>query len=531
MRFLPRLVSDIPARSSAVVALQGLNLSDNYRDGALEDSHNISVRRYPFFTTRTGREKLTGISQCESVFDWDSSRTVFVVRSGDTINLMINSNVIGTLSDPNPQFVVIHDKLIIWSDSDKKYYDGTAHALKNLGASSSGSGAVFTTDDITVTWDVDFRDLFKANDVVEISGCTVNTGNNKSAKITAVAAKKLTFQEDIFTAGSESATIKFERKIPNMEYICEYGSRLWGADGKTIYASALDDPTNFFDYSGTADDSWAVEVPSKGPFTGCYALGSSVIFFKEDKIYKVLGSYPAEYTLYAYEMEGTISQQSIVNINDTLYYMGPHGVMTYSGGAASNISFPLGEKRYLYSVAGTDGENYYLSCEDLNTNVQNFFVYSPKYGIWIREDNIKARAFTRIGSSLSFAADDGYVYQEDAYIQGEGPDANLPWSMTFKPFYESISSGSYSSSKIFSKKRYSKIIIRTELPAGSWMKVEVREDDGPWKEVKKVTGTESGLSRLVIPIGRCDKCQLRLSGEGVFTLMGMQKEFRIGSDK
>ena len=67
--------------------------------------------------------------------------------------------------------------------------------------------------------------------------------------------------------------------------------------------------------------------------------------------------------------------------------------------------------------------------------------------------------------------------------------------------------------------------MRTELPTGSWLKVEVREDNKPWKEVRKVAGQARSLSRIVIPVGRCDKFELRLSGTGQFTLLNMLKEF------
>lgn len=524
MRFFPKMPAEIPERSNAIVAMQGLNLSDNYRDGALEDSHNISMRRFPYFTTRNGRT-VYGIENCETLFVWDD--LVYVTNNNSYIELVIDGHVVGTLSDPHPQFVVVHNKLIIWSGSDKKYFDKTERLLKDLGASASLGSVTFTANSITAAGAPGFDSLFKAGDTVHITGCTTNQGNNRYAKIKTVSAASLTFQDEIFTAGTETGTIKIEREIPDMEFVCEYGSRLWGAAGKTIYASALDDPTNFFDYSGNAGDSYAAEVPSQGAFTGCAALGSMVIFFKEDKIYKIMGSYPAEYRLYTYEMEGTISHRSIVNINDTLFYMGWHGVMMYSGGAVSNISAALGERTFLESVAGTDGENYYLSCSDIPTDNQYFFVYSLRYGIWIREDNIKVRAFARDGNNLTFAADDGKVYLENAQSPGSGPDADLPWSMTFRPFYES--SDGYS--KLFTKKRYSKIILRTELPAGSWMQIEVKEDDRPWKEVRKIAGTSNGLTRVVIPIGRCDKCQIRMSGAGPFALMNMQKEFRIGSDK
>ena len=520
MRFLTRLPSEIRERQNAIVQIRGINYSDNYPDGSFSDSMNISARRFPFFTTKRPREKVDGYENCTALSAWNG---LVIVQNG---HLIFNGRDVGEVTPGEKQFAMIHDKLVIWPD--KKYLETNSGNIYDLGASASGSGAVVTENKITVTWNVDFTTLFKVNDAVEISGLGTES-NNKTAKITGVETKVLTFQNNVFTAETASGTVSIERKIPDLDYICESGARLWGCSNaaETIYVSSLDDPTNFFDYSGTADDSYSVEVSSEGDFTGCCALGSSVLFFKENTIHKILGSYPEEYVMYSYQMEGVKAgcHKSVATINETLFYMGVHGVYNYSGGTSSFLSVALGNHGYENAVAGTDGDNYYLSCEYENETY--FFTYSIKSGIWVREDNTRVIDFARVGKDEYLLASDGFIYKEDC---GEESDS-IPWSMTFNPFYESVS-GSYNTSfVVYGTKRYSKFTLRTEIPLGSYVRVELKEDDGPWKEVQKVAGQKNGLSRVVIPIGRCDKCQLRLSGTGQFTLLNMLKEFRIGSDK
>ena len=80
-------------------------------------------------------------------------------------------------------------------------------------------------------------------------------------------------------------------------------NRIWGAEGKTIYASALGDPTNYV-YDGVSTDSYAVAVGTEGEFTGCIAYSSTVLFWKENCLHKVLGSYPAQYEIYTYTVPG-----------------------------------------------------------------------------------------------------------------------------------------------------------------------------------------------------------------------------------
>ena len=54
--------------------------------------------------------------------------------------------------------------------------------------------------------------------------------------------------------------------MPDLDFICESENRLWGCSNetRTIYASALGDPTNFFSYQGLSTDSYAVAVGSEG---------------------------------------------------------------------------------------------------------------------------------------------------------------------------------------------------------------------------------------------------------------------------
>ena len=83
-----------------------------------------------------------------------------------------------------------------------------------------------------------FDELFKAGDAIEISGCTTCAANNGSHIIRSLEARKLTFTKDIFTkTGVEAGTVMLERKVPDLTCICECDNRIWGAEGKTIYAS------------------------------------------------------------------------------------------------------------------------------------------------------------------------------------------------------------------------------------------------------------------------------------------------------
>ena len=175
-----------------------------------------------------------------------------------------------------------------------------------------------------------------------------------------------------------------------MDFICESENRLWGCSNsaQTIYASSMGDPTNFYVYEGLSTDSYALAVGSEGNFTGCCKLSSSVLFWKETKLHKILGGYPAEYSLYTYDIEGLQAgcHKSIQVINEVLFYMGLHGIYAYSGGTPSLISGNFGDRSFTDAVAGNDGDSYYLSAKE--GDAHHVLVYEAKYGIWVREDEL-----------------------------------------------------------------------------------------------------------------------------------------------
>jgi hypothetical protein len=506
---LPFLNSTNRGTGKQVVEFRGINYSDQTRDGDLRDCLNLSARRYPFLSTRKGREQQTGYSGCTALM---ARGKLIAVRGTD---LLYDGAVVGQVTTGEKQFAVVNTRIVIWPD--KVYLDLTSMAVKNLGASASGTGATFTATTMTVSGWPDLTKLFVVGDTLTVSGCTV-TSNNKDVTITGVTATSITVEEDDFAAGKETGAMSLERKIPDMDFICESENRLWGcsSEAQTIYASALGDPTNFFTYSGVDTDSWAVPVGSEGEFTGCCKLASSVLFWKETKLHKVLGSYPSEYSVYSYDIEGLQKgcHKSMQIINEVLYYMGLHGVYSFSGNIPSLISANFGDRMMSDAVGGNDGDSYYLSA--LEGETKHLMVYETRTGIWLREDDTRVVDFARIGKNLYLLDSNGNVWLAD----NRADDMEQNWMAQFTPFYETIQG----------RKLYSKLLLRLELPKGAWMRAEVCFDDGKWHEVGKILGRERDSIPLQIPINRCDRFELRLSGCGPCSILAMAIEYQVGSD-
>lgn len=362
---------------------------------------------------------------------------------------------------------------------------------------------------------------FSSGDRVRLSGCTSIPGNNtetgKHIVIKSVSDDTLTFQDGTFTAGTESGQITVSRELPALDYICESENRLWGVSNKdkTIYASALGDPKNFYVYDGVSTDSYAVAVGSEGDFTGICKYGNAVLCWKERTLHKILGSYPAEFQMATYQYAGVRSgcHKSVVNINEVLYYLGVNGVYAYAGGTPDCVSNAFGQHIFRNGAAGTDGRRYYLSAEDMDGS-SSLLAYNTKNGLWMREDGTLAVDFCRIGDKLLFLSGNNVVTMNDG-------EESVDWSATLSPFYETIQG----------RKRISRLFLRVEVPKGSWMKAQVRCDGGRWIECGKIVGGETDTRVLPIAPNRCDKFEVRLSGRGECAVLSLLREFRVGSER
>lgn len=122
MRY-PEMNIKLNKRQTQALEIQGINLTDDYRDGQLETCKGISTDRYPYITTRQARELVdSGIPQeyqPVSIFAWEK---LFVVSNepadnggykcyyggvycGDAVNL-----------DLPKQYAVVNSKLVMWPD-------------------------------------------------------------------------------------------------------------------------------------------------------------------------------------------------------------------------------------------------------------------------------------------------------------------------------------------------------------------------------------------------------------------------------
>jgi hypothetical protein len=90
--------------------------------------------------------------------------------------------------------------------NDAQYVSGTSEVTFQNTSYTSGASEITFTDSTITTTGSDFSNLYVGNKI-DVSGCIDEMGNNKSAVITGVAAKVLTFASGTFTAQAETGTV------------------------------------------------------------------------------------------------------------------------------------------------------------------------------------------------------------------------------------------------------------------------------------------------------------------------------------
>ena len=366
----------------------------------------------------------------------------------------------------------------------------------------------------------EFSEYFTEGDAIEISGCTSHEENNGGHIIRSISGRTLTFNSDIFSGtGEEGGTVSLARNVPDLTCICECDNRIWGAEGTTIYASALGDPKNFYLYDGLSTDAYSVAVGTDGEFTGCIAYSSTVLFWKEDCVHKVIGSTPSTYEIYTYTVPGVQagSEKSLVVINETLFYKGRNGVYAYTGGTPELISENFGTRRFSNAAAGSDGERYYISMQG-EGDAWELYVFDALRGVWLREDDTHALDFAQLDGALYYLdADTGKVMICGRDYEEEG---RLDWSATLCQMDETT----------HGRKIYSKLYLRAQMEQGSWLKVEISADGAPFRQVFLTHNERAKTAQIPILPTRCDNFRIRLSGRGVCLFKSLVREYSVGSE-
>lgn len=323
----------------------------------------------------------------------------------------------------------------------------------------------------------------------------------------------------ISKSASGYKSISIERAVPDLSFAFCHDNRLWGVEKDKIYASKLGDPFNFMDYSTIADASWTVGIASSGPFTGGIAYNGYPTFFKEDRIIRVSGNYPSQYSTYeTADVPGVAkgSSKSLAICNGYLYYLSPEGVCAYSGSYPTVIGEDIGEV-LSYGYGGAGGDKYYL--EASANEVLAVYVYDTRVRAWLKGEKLDAAGFTDIGRDLYALTKKGIYLLDSEKVTGDA-EADFESFTEFAPIYDGH----------LTKKGLSKLHISLEASEGARVSVYISYDGGEWIKAKEISSSKRQNYNIPLTIRRCGYYRIRIEGKGNYIIYAIGKVRYFGSD-
>lgn len=437
-----------------------------------------------------------------------------------------------------------------------------------------------TTTYVKLTVEGDYTNVFNSYDGVTLSGfpdiladfnsATVlyyvqksKNGAETEFVIPGIITPSALAKENGFTYDSKtnSATysnstnpIKFDRTVPDMDYVCELDNRLWGCSSLNheIYASKIGSPFNFNSFIGSSNDSWSQTIGSDGDFTGCISHLGYVLFFKENMLHKVYGTKPTNFQVTTVSIRGVEkgSFRSLCIVNETLFYKSKDGVMVFQGALPEKISDNLGTYEFEKAVADALGSKYYISMFNKTVGTWELFVYDCDLGLWSKLDDTqfiftlstltelfyvdgkdnKLKTINGTGNSFTVARNTGQtnengvtVYENTEYSIDR--EANINWSFETR----------FIDAGILKHKYFSKLLVYFEIFQNSTVTIYLKYDNSSkWERVAtkqlRTVGSETRFYPLPIMPKRCQRIKLKVEGIGQCVIKAIDFTVEIGSE-
>lgn len=207
--------------------------------------------------------------------------------------------------------------------------------------------------------------------------------------------------------------------MPDIRYAAVHLSRLFGVSGDRVYASGYNDYTNWnldtveeYNESNAWCSAAQSNTKADGEFTGITNYQGHVVCFKRDFMHEIYNT-KNPFRIQDVYAEGTIDNRTVQDVDGKLIFVSDDNVKIYTGSNPRVISYYLNLKRYVGAVSGTDGQRYYLYCEDENSD-RHLFVYDTATEYWSEQEiTYRVLNFAHNRNGMYALCGNGVVYKLD----------------------------------------------------------------------------------------------------------------------
>jgi hypothetical protein len=493
----------------------------------MAEGENLSPRRFPEAATRLPRGMLAygaGSGEPHGAVCFDGGvifargNGLYRVSEGVTVSL-------GTVSDTPKRFLAFGDRLYIYPDKLCLERGGSMPTPLELDTGIV-EGADFQGSTVTLPKGYSWADMgFGAGDGLRvINEDDATPAPEGNYRILEVRGSKATVTPAF--PGPYVSSARFVRRVPALERCCVCGDRVYGVIGRDIYVSAAGSATDFYTRPGTEGKGAArISTDTEGDFTALTVWQGYVVFFKEGRIYRLLGSRADSFTLQDHTDVGIPAPlgDTLCEVGGALYYCAAGGVYRYRGQEAERVS-SLGGLCALAGCGGTDGYAYYLSVQ--TSDGPRMSLYLPEEGVWYPEDGMRAAVMLTFGGFLCAQDGEGRLWLTSS--DGRRPAC---------PFDEVAQTGAVRASMTLAADHFAEpesfrltgLGIRATGAAGGTLRVWATYTAGEATETCLLAAYQGGFSgRLLrVPVipRLCDGVTLRLEMAGDWVIHAISREY------
>lgn len=317
---------------------------------------------------------------------------------------------------------------------------------------------------------------------------------------------------------------------PKGKYITSDNSRVWIAVNDVLNFCAFQAETDW----SSANNAGSVQYYTArgGNITGLRSFYGDKYVWKQDSMAVIQGTNYYNFRLREISnLVGCVSNKTIQEVGDSLFWLGQKDVYAFKGG----LPQPIGQKirsildsvntaQWTRCFGATDGIRYFLGLvTGANTQPDTFLMYDPRYNQWrVRKtgDNLRYSVF--FGNKIYAGDANGQTYQLDSGTTDNG--AAISWSYTTKDFDEGAPE---------LEKEYFELHLQIYVPTGSTLQLSVSTDQGAtYTNIGDAITVQSAIQDVpvIIPLDTVPIthwARFKLSGTGEVKLFSMQRFFRL----
>lgn len=364
-------------------------------------------------------------------------------------------------------------------------------------------------------------------DCLSISGTTASPSSGVYRVMT-LQSHTLVLDRTLPFTGAQ--TVSVSRWVPPLEHLCTAGDRLMGCAGRTVYVSEAGHPFNWQTVSGQGSSAPSeILAAGQGRFTGCACWQGYGLFFKEDRVYKLMGSGAYGYYLtesvapgVAADAAGTLCVQG-----GAMYYNGVDGVYRYEGSYPVHVSVAMG-CTLAHACGSCDGRYYYLAGIG-EADMPFLYALDTQHDTWYKADDSQLfRFMATMGQKVYALNGAGEVWQ----IGNDWEPTHMGTSEeTLRGKLTSVATWGYEPCRLPVTRRLQKVSLladaRTVDETQPTLSVQIAYDeDEEWTEIGSFCGamTHRLLDCPIIPRA-CDSYRLRAIMTGDWTLYRMYRSY------